>query len=84
MENVQRRLASILAADVVGYSSLMEDDEDKTVRSLQGCRGVFDRIIENFGGRIITTAGGQRHRGVFQCFRCGGLRNGIADSAGKV
>tara|TARA_B110000196_G_scaffold224120_1_gene193075 strand:- start:29 stop:1300 length:1272 start_codon:yes stop_codon:yes gene_type:complete len=57
MENVQRRLASILAADVVGYSSLMEDDEDKTVRSLQGCRGVFDRIIENFGGRIITTAG---------------------------
>jgi class 3 adenylate cyclase len=57
MENVQRRLQIILAADVVGYSSLMEDDEDKTVRSLQGCRGVFDGIIENFGGRIITTAG---------------------------
>lgn len=57
MENVQRRLQTILAADVVGYSSLMEDDEDKTVRSLQGCRGVFDGIIENFDGRIITTAG---------------------------
>jgi len=57
MDAVQRRLQGILAADVVGYSALMEDDEDKTVRSLQGCRVVFDKIIENFGGRIITTAG---------------------------
>ena len=48
MESVQRRLQGILAADVVGYSALMEDDEDRTVRSLQGCRVVFDKIIENF------------------------------------
>ena len=57
MEGRQRRLHGILAADVVGYSALMEADEDETVRSLQGCREVFDGIIEDFSGRIITTAG---------------------------
>ncbi len=31
-EGVERRLAAILAADVVGYSRLMAEDEDATVR----------------------------------------------------
>lgn len=57
VENIRRRLHGILAADVAGYSALMEADEDGTVRTLRGCRAVFDEIIENFGGRIIATAG---------------------------
>ena len=33
-DGVERRLAAILAADVVGYSRLMEADEDATIRML--------------------------------------------------
>jgi class 3 adenylate cyclase len=36
-QNVQRRLAAILAADVVGYSRLMEADEAGTHQSGHGC-----------------------------------------------
>ncbi len=37
-ERVQRRLAAILAADVVGYSRLMETDETGTLAQLKSIR----------------------------------------------
>jgi adenylate cyclase len=54
---VERRLAAILAADVAGYSRLMSQDEDTTLRSLTGHREVMDRLIAEHGGRIANTAG---------------------------
>jgi adenylate cyclase len=54
---VERKLAAILAADVVGYSRLMERDEVGTLRALQRHRQILDRLIAEHRGRIFTTAG---------------------------
>ncbi len=57
-ERVQRRLAAILAADVVGYSRLMGVDEAGTVARLKQLRhDVFDPHTEKFGGRLFKTTG---------------------------
>ena len=54
---VKRKLAAILAADAVGYSRLMAEDEEGTMRVLQAHRSVIDGIIQFHEGRIINTAG---------------------------
>ncbi len=41
-ERVQRRLAAILAADVVGYSRLMGEDEEGTLATLKAYRATID------------------------------------------
>jgi class 3 adenylate cyclase len=55
--SVKRRLTCILAADAVGYSSQMGQDEEGTVRVLSAHRAVIDGIIAFHGGRIVSTAG---------------------------
>jgi adenylate cyclase len=54
---VERRLAAIFAADVAGYSRLMEQDEAGTLRTLTDYRQIMDRLITEHGGRIANTAG---------------------------
>lgn len=54
---IRRRLAAIVAADVAGYSRLMSLDESGTVRALSEARAIFDRLITEYGGRIANTAG---------------------------
>ncbi|WP_046869421.1 adenylate/guanylate cyclase domain-containing protein [Microvirga massiliensis] len=54
---VERRLAAIFAADVAGYSRLMEQNEVGTLRTLTAHRAVMDRLIAEHGGRIANTAG---------------------------
>ena len=56
-ERVQRRLAAILAADVVGYSRLMEQDEEGTLRTLGLYRAIFSDLIAEHDGRIFSTGG---------------------------
>jgi adenylate cyclase len=53
----QRKLAAILAADVVGYSKLMADDERATVRTLTQSREIFGEHVQAHQGRIVDTAG---------------------------
>jgi len=56
--NVARRLAAVLAADVVGYSRLMEADEVGTLARLKTVRlELIDPAIANCKGRIIKTTG---------------------------
>jgi adenylate cyclase len=55
--HVERRLAAIFAADVAGYSRLMNKDEVGTLRTLAAHREVMDRLIAKHGGRIANTAG---------------------------
>ena len=56
--NVQRRLAAVLAADVVGYSRLMEVDEAGTLARLKTVRlELIDPAITKCKGRIIKTTG---------------------------
>jgi adenylate cyclase len=56
--NVERRLAAVLAADVVGYSRLMEVDEIGTLARLKTIRlELIDPAIAKCKGRIIKTTG---------------------------
>ena len=57
MEKVTRKLATILAADVYGYSHLMDENEELALQNLKICRSIIDPIIEEYGGRIFNTAG---------------------------
>ena len=52
-----RRLAAILAADVVGYSRLMGDDEAGTARAVREHRAAATPIVRGFGGRLVKTMG---------------------------
>jgi adenylate cyclase len=54
---IERRLAAIFAADVAGYSRLMERDEVGTLRMLTTHREIVDRLIADHAGRIANTAG---------------------------
>jgi class 3 adenylate cyclase/tetratricopeptide (TPR) repeat protein len=56
-DQVQRRLAAILAADVVGYSRLMDLDEELTLRTLRAYRQIIDELITSYRGRVFGTAG---------------------------
>ena len=53
-ERVQRRLAAILAADVVGYSRLMGANEAGTLAALKTLRAqILDPMIAEFNGRTV-------------------------------
>ena len=52
-----RRLAAILAVDVVGYSRLMGEDEAGTARAVREHREAARPIVAGFGGRIVKTTG---------------------------
>ena len=52
-----RRLAAILAADVVGYSRLMGEDEAGTAKAVREHREAAQPIVAGLGGRIVSTAG---------------------------
>ena len=54
---MERRLAAILAADVVGYSRLMEADEEGTVQALNACRRIVDGLVLDHRGRVFGSAG---------------------------
>lgn len=57
-EHFERKLAAILAADVVGYSRLMGADEAGTLRALKNVRkDLVDPTIAAYGGRIVKTTG---------------------------
>ena len=57
-ERVERRLAAILCADVVGYSRLMGADEEKTLVALKSHRReLIDPLIDQHRGRIFKTTG---------------------------
>ncbi len=52
-----RRLLAVMAADVVGYSSMMEGDEALTLTRLRDARSRIDGLIARHGGSIVSTAG---------------------------
>ena len=57
-ERLQRRLAAILSADVVGYSRLMAVDETGTLSRLKTLRAVLiDPTIADHSGRIVKLVG---------------------------
>src|SRR5215468_11780516 len=57
-ERAQRRLAAILAADVVGYGRLMEEDEAGTLAALkERRRTILAPLVAQHHGRIVKVLG---------------------------
>jgi len=56
-EGFKRKLAAILSADVEGYSRLMGEDEEATVRTLTSYRTAIADLVQQFRGRIVDTPG---------------------------
>ena len=76
-ERVERRLAAILAADVVGYSRLMSEDEAGTLAAWQRRHfELIDPCIARHRGRIVKLMGDGFSRGILQRRRGGRLRGG--------
>jgi class 3 adenylate cyclase len=54
---MERKLTAILCADVYGYSRLMGQDEEATLRTLSLHRKIIDSLIEYHRGRFVNAAG---------------------------
>lgn len=54
---MKRKIAAIFAADIAGYSRLVAEDEEETLRRLASYREVIDDFIAKANGRIFNTAG---------------------------
>lgn len=54
---LERRLATILSADVAAYSRLMAEDEEATLRTFRGHKEVFEQLVAMHRGRVFNTAG---------------------------
>lgn len=56
-QGLKRKLTAILSADVKGYSRLMEDDEEATIRTLNTYREIISTIIQKHRGRVVDSTG---------------------------
>ncbi|MEE8542413.1 MAG: adenylate/guanylate cyclase domain-containing protein, partial [Gammaproteobacteria bacterium] len=56
-DKVTRKLTTILAADVEGYTRLMRADEEATLKTLGEYRDVIDGLIARHEGRVFSTGG---------------------------
>ena len=55
--SIERKLAAILSADVQGFSRLMGEDEEATLRTLNAHREITDSLIQQHRGRFVGSAG---------------------------
>ncbi len=56
-EGFKRKLTAILSADVKGYSRLMGDDEEATVRTLTSYREILTTLIQQHNGKVLDSPG---------------------------
>ncbi len=56
-QELERKLATILSADVAEFSRLMGEDEEQTLRTFRGHKEVFESLVAMHRGRIFNTAG---------------------------
>ncbi|MFL2807228.1 MAG: adenylate/guanylate cyclase domain-containing protein [Paracoccaceae bacterium] len=56
-KKIDRKIAVIFVTDVVGFSKLMEKNEDETLQSFRACKELLDNLFQEHGGRIFNTAG---------------------------
>jgi class 3 adenylate cyclase len=54
---IERRLSTILCADVASYSKMMAANEERTVNVFRGHREIFESMVNQHRGRIFNTAG---------------------------
>ena len=54
---IDRKIAVIFVADVVGYSKHMERNENATIRSYNACEKILNKLLKKYGGSVFNTAG---------------------------
>jgi adenylate cyclase len=54
---MERKLAAIFSTDVAGYSRLMGDDEEATIRTLTAYRAVISSLVQQYRGRVVDSPG---------------------------
>jgi adenylate cyclase len=73
-EDFKRKLTAIFSADVVGYSRLMREDEERTIRTLTQYRKVIVSLISKHRGRVVDSPGDNvlaEFTSVVDALRCG-------------
>src|SRR5712692_7040559 len=55
--NMERKLTAIFSADVKGYSRLMGEDEEATIRTLTAYRELMAALIQQYRGRVVDSPG---------------------------
>ena len=56
-KKIDRKIAVIFVTDVVGFSKLMEKNEDQTLQAFRACKNILESLFGEHGGRIFNTAG---------------------------
>ena len=54
---IDRKIAVIFVADVVGYSKHMEKDENATFKAYGECETILNKLLKKYKGSIFNTAG---------------------------
>ena len=54
---IDRKIAVIFVADVVGYSKHIEKDENATIRSYNACEKILNKLLKKYKGSVFNTAG---------------------------
>ena len=54
---IDRKIAVILVADVVGYSKHMERDENATIKSYSACEKILNNFLKKYKGSVFNTGG---------------------------
>src|SRR5438045_3762250 len=54
---MERKLAAIFSTDVAGYSRLIGDDEEATIRTLTAYRAIISSLIQHYRGRVVDSPG---------------------------
>jgi len=56
-QGYKRKLTAILSADVKGYSRLMGEDDEATVRTITAYRKVVTEVVQKHRGRVVDSPG---------------------------
>src|SRR5210317_399591 len=56
-QDFKRKLTAILSADVKGYSRLMGEDDEATVRTITAYRKVIAEVVQKYRGRVVDSPG---------------------------
>ena len=56
-KEIDRKIAVIFVADVVGYSQHMKKDEDETLKSFRACRKILEKLFDEHDGRVLILRG---------------------------
>nr|MDC3075819.1 adenylate/guanylate cyclase domain-containing protein [Paracoccaceae bacterium] len=54
---IDRKIAVIFVADVVGYSKHMERNENATIKSYNACEKILNKLLKKYKGSVFNTAG---------------------------